>query len=122
MANKLTTLYLYLGRRDKTGIRLLAILKGEETLATRIDDINGLGLPSSWTSQLSNIVYENRMLWELWLESADSWDSLRSTLKTRGYTNVPIKGTPEYEPAITSTPAVNLNSLPKKSLMIRKGF
>jgi len=120
MADKLSMLYLYLARRDKTGVRLLAIVQGKETLSTRVDDINTLGLPSSWASQISKIVYDSRMYWELWIETADSWDALRNILKTRGYTNVPIKGTPEYSESITLTPVVNLNSLPKKSLMIRK--
>lgn len=121
MAEKLVTLWLYLGRRDKTATRLLAIVQGRDIMATRIDNLDVLSLPTTWQSQINQIVYDNRMLWELWIEAADTYDDLRTALKTRGYTNIPVSGQPEIKASNMQKPEVNLSSLPRKTTMLRKG-
>lgn len=121
MAEKMATLWLYLGRRDKTATRLLAIVQGKDIMATRIDNLDVLNLPITWQSQINQIVYDNRMLWELWIEAADTYEDLRTALKMRGYNNIPVSGQPELKASNMQKPEVNLSSLPKKTTMLRKG-
>jgi len=115
-----TNLFLYLARRDKTGVRIFAKLLGRPILATRIDEIDTLNLPVNWTSQIKQIAFDNRMLWELWIESADSYDALRKGLKYRGYTNLPMSEQPEFTASNYGTPVVNVSNLPQKTIMLRK--
>lgn len=121
MAIKLSDLYLYLTRRDKSGVRILAKFKGRPQLATRIDDLEPLQLPTGWQSQLSQIIYDSRMLWEPWIESADSYDELKSDLKIRNYINIPVNAQPEFVSSVTQTPIINVSYLPRKTTMMRKG-
>lgn len=120
MAAELFYIYIYLGRRDKSGVRVLARVRGHEILPTRVNNLEDLRLPPDWTSQLNELVHENRMLWELWAETAKSYEELKDSLRTRGYTNVPLSGRTELSSFNLSTPIVNQNALPRKRIMVRK--
>lgn len=120
MAQTLSDVYLYLGKRDKSGIRFLAKFQGRKQLATRVENIAPLILPNGWTEQIEQIVFDARMEWEPWVESADSFDELRAALKIRGFKNVPINSQSEFTPANVQTPQVNMNHLPKKTTMMRR--
>jgi len=120
MAQTQVDLYLYLARRDKSGIRIVANFLGRPLLPTRIEDLAPLQLPTGWEPQIEQIIFDSRMLWEPWLESSDSFEELRSILKIRGYTNIPINSQPEFTPANLQTPVVNVSYLPKKATMLRK--
>jgi hypothetical protein len=120
MATALTNVYLYLGRRDKSGIRILARFQGRPQLPTRISELSDIILPNGWESQLNQIIYDSRMLWEPWIQSSSSYDELRAALKIRGYTNIPINSQPELLAAVSQTPIVNLSNLPKINTMIQK--
>jgi len=41
-------------------------------------------------SIISKEILENKMLWELWIEAAENYDSLRKGLKKRRYKNLPL--------------------------------
>ncbi len=120
MAQKLSDIYLYLTRRDKTGVRFVAKFLGQELLPTRLDDVESLNLPVNWTNQIKQIIYDSRMLWEPWIESSDSFDDLKNLLKVRGYTNVPINAQPEFSASLKDKQSVNLSNFPKKKTMLRK--
>lgn len=120
MAVKKTDLYLYLGRRDKGGVRILAKFSGRPQLAVRVGGLAPLQLPVGWDAQLSQIIFDSRMLWEPWIESADVFDDLRASLKIRGYLNIPVSAQPEFVPAIVQLPTVNVSHLPHKTRMLRK--
>lgn len=120
MAVNTKTLYLYLARRDKNGIRILAVVLGAEILPSRVENIDLFNLPTTWSEEIKQIVYDNRMLWELWIESADSYDLLKKSLSNRGYKNLPMSSQPEFSGANYSTPQVNVNSLPRKTIMVQK--
>lgn len=115
-----TDLYLYLGRRDKTGVRFLAKFRGRPVLPTRIKELESLNLPTGWSEQLKQTIYDARMLWEPWIESSDSFEELRTALKVRGYTNIPINAQVELSQSNLENPIVNIANLPKKVTMIRK--
>ena len=120
MAVSNVNIYLYLGRRDKTGIRILAKVLGRPILSSRIDNIDVLNLPISWTNEIKQIIYDNQLLWEPWVESADTYDILKAALKVRGYTNLPMSEQPEFTASNFTTPVVNVSNLPKKTTMLRK--
>jgi hypothetical protein len=120
MLNNKNDLYLYLGRRDKKAIRILAKFQGRKQMAVRIDDLDSFQLPVGWKEQLNQIIFDSRMLWEPWIESADSFDSFRSNLKIRGYLNVPVSPQSELVSAVSQTPTLNVSNLPNKTTMLRK--
>jgi hypothetical protein len=118
----LTTLWLYLARRDNKGIRILAMLTGRPQPATRVPDIDALNLPATWEHDINKIVTDQAMLWEPWIESANTYDDLRASLKRRNYTNIPQNGEPEFNSsALDTPPLVSTNALPKTQTMVRKG-
>lgn len=120
MAQTLHDLYLYLARRDKTGVRILVKMQSREMLPVRIEDISTLNLPTGWEGQINQIIFDARMLWEPWVESADTYEELRASLKVRGYTNIPVNSQPEFTAANVQVPTVNVSYLPRKTTMIRK--
>ena len=115
----MNNLYLYLGRRDKKGIRILAKFQGTSQMATRIDNLAAL-IPPELAGPINQIIYDSRMMWEPWIESADSYNDLRASLKMRGYSGVPVSPQPEYSPAATQKPIVDTSSLPQRTTMLRK--
>lgn len=117
---KTTDLYLYLGRRDKGGIRILSKFQGRPQMAVRIEDLGPLQLPTGWKGQLEQIIFDSRMLWEPWIESADSFDNFRASLKIRGYSNIPVSAQPEFLSSVVQLPTVNISHLPLKTTMLRK--
>lgn len=56
--------------------------------AVKIEDISALGLSSLLEKQISNVAYQERMLWELYLESCQDYNELRKSLLNRGFKNV----------------------------------
>ena len=87
-------LYFYLGRRDKKGLKILTILKGDQTPPTRIDDVKKLQLPFNVQAELENLIYQHRFEWEPWIESAPTYTALTDKLAKRGFINLPIHTLP----------------------------
>ena len=94
--NNQKRLYLYLLRRDKKGMKVLSIFRYKQCPPTRITDLSSLKLPQGLRSSIQKTVYDNRMLWEPWLESAESYQHLRESLKKRGIRNIPLPSTPMH--------------------------
>ena len=122
MATKITDLYLYLARRDKAGIRILARLKSTNRLPTILNEAGliSLQLPSSWYKEISQTIYESRMLWEPWIQSVTTFEEFRNSLKKRGYTNIPVSSQPEFIVSTVETQIVNVSRLPQNKTMLRK--
>lgn len=109
-------LYLYLTKRDKKGVRFLAEMTGNEQLATRLKDLSLI--VSNHREDLSQIVYDARMMWEPWIESAESIDILRQKLKLRGFVNLPLSNNMEMK---SENPIyINQQILPNKKIMAQK--
>ena len=85
-------LYLYLARRDKKGLRVISVFDGPETPPVRLQDVSLLHLPRHMEADISRAIHENRMYWEPWLETAESYEALKRSVRARGYTSVPIHG------------------------------
>ena len=89
-------LYLYLARRDKRAIKILTTFRGHAVPPTRVQDIRQLGLPREMANKLNQIIQDDRLLWEPWVESAESFDQLRTSLSNRGY-KAPRKSTQRFQ-------------------------
>ena len=93
--------YLYLAKRDKRGAKLVARFQSSVELNSRITNLKSLNLPVAIEKQLEEIAYTNRMDWELWIETVDSYENLRNHLYKRGYSNISINPIPmlnEFRP------------------------
>jgi hypothetical protein len=112
------SLYLYLARRDKKGIRVLAILNGKHGSATRVTNLKLLQLPNDLERDLEEDIQANRMLWEPWIEPASSYNDLKKRLASRGYTEFPTHHKATF--SRHGSPKANTTSLPKKFIMIQK--
>lgn len=83
-------LYIYLTRRDKQAVKVITILGLNQAIpATRISNISSLGLSRELEAKISKIIYEDRMLWEPWMETSSSYIELKQVLEARGYRGVP---------------------------------
>lgn len=80
--------YMYLARRDKKGIKLIAKFRSNKEVISRVGDIKLLNLPRKLEKEIENVVYENRMDWELWIATANSYIDLKKLLKKLGYSEL----------------------------------
>jgi len=122
-------LYLYLARRDKKEIKVLTTFQGHAVPPTRVRDVKHLGLPRELTAKLSQEIHEDRLLWEPWVEAADSFEQLRESLKKRGY-KAPRRSKSRFAPEgliesnvrgldkIAPSPRTQTNRMPIRKTML----
>lgn len=115
-------MYLYLARRDRKGARVVMTLSGEKTWPARVTDLKAIQLPENITDAVSQIVYDNRMYWEPWIESAENYEELKKSLTRRGYSNLYASSKPLYDgSSLLYSPSADISSLPKQKTMIKRG-
>jgi len=122
MANINFKTWMYLGRRDKTEVRIITSVYSKYMLPVSVTNVNQINLPLLWQEEINQIIATNRLLWEFWLYQAVDYRTLRYELKTRGYTNVPPSSTPEYKRDFVSGYVINNNKLLKQKIMTAKKF
>lgn len=124
MPTKQVKVWIYLTKRDKNGVRFLSQFRGKEEIAVvRVKDLTLFNLPDQYTQKLSEIIYESRMLWEPWIESAESFDEIKEKIKKRGYKNLPISFSPEFgSNNITLVPEIYTANFEKNHTMLRRKF
>lgn len=121
MAVNDATIWIYLGKRDKSGILILTQLRGKKILASRLTNVDDLKLPADYKDFLKNTIYENRMSYEPWIESATNYSSLREQLKARGYSNIPVSNLVQYgSRTVTLAPEVYTKNINQIKVMVRK--
>jgi hypothetical protein len=79
-----------------------------------------LNLPQLWETKIEQIIHENRLLYEPWLESATDYNELRDRLKGRGFTGVPMGPNPLLNMPAAKTPKADTSSCQIKRTMLRK--
>ena len=84
-----------------------------------LSNIKILGLPPSWEGKISDMIEQNKIYWEPWVQTANSFDDLRLNLKARGYSNIPANGYPMI--LVTPQVIVNINNFPKQKNMVQRG-
>ena len=121
MAVNDSILWIYLARRDKTGIKMTSKFRGKKIMPSRIERIEDLHLPPSYADYIKTLIYEHRMLYEPWIESANDYATLVQNLKLRGYTNVPVSGKLLYGLNTNGyPPEISVRNIPEKKTMTRK--
>lgn len=109
--------YLYLAHRSKKGIKILATLfVKNDHFASKILDASKIGLPDSLQMKIVKQAHDDRMLWELWVETAENFLELKKGLKNRGYTDLPLSCNPLFETEIESV----VSKVQKKTDLIIK--
>jgi hypothetical protein len=111
--------YIYLAKRNKKGTRLLARLQVPNPLATRVDDVKNLNLHPELEKKIDNEVKENKIYWELWIETAESYQKLKETLVKRGYSNIALHPVPMFNDILPLPVIPKLPKSPKS--MIQRG-
>ena len=109
-------IWVYLARRDNSAVELLTSVLGSQQTPNRLTDLAPLLLPQHVKNQIEKKVNDNNLLWELWVESASTFDSLRTALKNRGYKQIPTSGTPIFN---SYQIVVNNKFLPQTKSMLR---
>jgi hypothetical protein len=85
-------LYIYLARLDKKGIKVLSGFSySSRVYPTRINDVRQLAMHPDVAVMIEKETRENRMQYELYAESAESFNELKNSLRERGYTNLPMQ-------------------------------
>ena len=100
-------------------MKLVTPLKSKNKIYSRIEKLTSLGLSAAWEKQISNVVYENRMMWELWVETAKDWETLKKALRKRGYRNVPNHSGPMIT-GIKASNEIKGKQEPLKKIMVQK--
>lgn len=102
-------------------MRVLNVFRGIAP-PTRVKDIESLNLPAYLERRISKQAHKERMLWELWIESAGSFAELRKNLKKRGYKNLPLHGPAFYhhKSVTTEREKEEIEITAKKRMMLRK--
>lgn len=119
MSQQPSDLYIYLLRRDKQGARIISRLKSKPVRAIKLQSVASLNLPINIANSLDIIIYESRMDWEPWLETANSFQDLRASIKKRGYINIPTNNQPELRIFDTELPVANVSNLQQPSVMLQ---
>lgn len=118
MKKNFKTLWLYLAKRDKKGIRIIAKFLSRELEPIKLDNIKRLTMPESWEGKIFTYIEQNKIYWEPWLQTSDDFEELKKSLKKRGYSDIPANGQPMIP--ITQQIIVNINNFPEQKKMIQK--
>jgi len=113
-----TNVYLYLAKRDKKGIKIVSVFQGDRTNFKKINDTGQLGLPKNIEDRINQVKHNERMDWELCIESATNFKDLLHILRNRGYRNLPTSPHPIfYEFDFYSA---NISNIEIKNSMLRR--
>ena len=112
--------YLYLAKRNKKGTKLLARLEVPKPLASRVEDIKNIRLHPELESKIDKVVQKNKMHWELWIETAESYQKLKDALIKRGYSEISMHPVPMFNDVLPSSTNTNKIPTPPKT-MIQRG-
>lgn len=84
-------IFVYLARRDKRAVRLLAVAEGRLDAPARMDEAVQAGLDPAWQQAIGPHAEGSRQSCEVWLESAGSFAGLAASLRRRGYAVDPVQ-------------------------------
>lgn len=105
--------FIYLARRDRRGVRVLAELAGTWP-AGRITDLSALPVPDDLRAALVEAVERKKMQWEPWVETAGSVWELYESLRRRGYQNIPVQGNPSMRGELSKSAPLSRSSMLRK--------
>jgi len=80
-----------------------------------------LELPPIWLHHIQQICHDNRMLYHPRIESSTNYEALRTSLKARGYKNIPMGASPLLHlSGYVKAPVANTSSCKVQRTMMRK--
>jgi len=102
---------------------VVAILNAPQKVnPTKMESPKVLGLPQDLESEMEAIIHKNRMMWEVWAESASSYQEFRKAVASRGYKQIPMSPASIMNlKKIMEAPSIKTDKLPHQKTMIRKG-
>jgi hypothetical protein len=114
-------IYIYLAKRDKSSVKVIGSFPYEtKVYPTRIEQekIDMLNMNMHATSSIKRQAWDNRMDYEMFMETAGSFEELKSSLRDRGYSHLP-----NHQISTILNPGyINQNLLvTDKSTMMRRG-
>jgi hypothetical protein len=115
MTQSLIDTYIYLAKRDKKGIKILTIFLSQRHIPERVKNFTDIPLDANIYQKIEQIAYDNRLNWELWIESAATYGELKTKLQKRGYLGLPLSSQPEIY-AETKV----INTLVNKKVMVQR--
>jgi hypothetical protein len=94
----------------------------EKTISpSRVSNIADLKLPTSLDRDISNTVYNDRMHWEPWIQSAENYGILRESLKKRRFRNIPMVPDPLHPiGGFGKIREPKTANFPKRKVMLKK--
>jgi len=107
--------YVYLARRDKKGIKILTTFLSQSHIPERIRDITTIPLDAAVSQKIAQSIYDERLNWEPWIESASTYEEFKNRLKKRGYLGIPLSSQPLFY-----TENLVINTVINKKVMIQK--
>lgn len=113
-------MYIYLARRDKSSVRFIGGFPyASKVYPTRIkpEEVSSLRMGREATSLIAREASENRMDYELYMETANSFEELRSSLAGRGYVHLPSH---HFSPSLNSGDLDPRSLVTKESTMMRR--
>jgi len=111
-------LYIYLAKLDKKGIEVITSFPyTTKVFPTRARDIASLNMNREVSAKVNNMVTEYKMSHELFLESAESFEKLKISLRKRGYSNLPSH---QFSGTIKNTTINEKALITKNSIMLAK--
>jgi len=120
MATTEFTIWIYLGRRDKSGIKILSQFRGKKIMATRITNLFDLQLPTDYHEFIAKEIYDNRFLYEPWVESSSNYAAFKQQLSNRGYYNLPVSNMPKFGNSTSTSFELSTKNLQQTTTMLRK--
>lgn len=113
--------YLYLTRRNKSDAKIIGTLFGNRSIpASRLKDLNALGLPAQERADLEKVIHAHRIEWEPWIESAVDYHALRKSLHNAGVSAPPSPNVPLINFSMRGVPRVAEIKLNKNKTMLRR--
>lgn len=116
MNKTLIDTYIYLAKRDKRGIKILTMFQSQNHIPQRANSLSNIPMDVNVLQKIQQIVYENRLSWEPWIESAATYDELKVKLKKRGYTGIPMS----QQPAVPYSSKKVVNRVKDSKVMVQK--
>jgi hypothetical protein len=112
-------IYLYLGKRDKKGVKVLTVFSGSKLPRSRVEDVKSLHLPDSLEIGLIKTIFDNRLEWEVWIESAKNFGELKDRLNKRGYKHIPMHTNSIYPQISKAIPDISGFAKKSKTMLQR---
>lgn len=109
--------FLYLCKRDKKGVVLLLVLNGTLIPKTFLYDFENLGLSENIKYKCENYYNPLRLSWQIVIESANSFNEIKSRLHKSGFKNIQIDTSPLFLSLETSNQKI-FEKIPK--IMLQK--